>query len=898
MYKIVCRAVVMGLILMGYALTINAQSKNEEEIWAEAVLDKLSLDQKIGQLFLITAHTLGDEEQWEDLLEAVEDVGPGGVVFAHGDPYSQLIYTNQIQEKARVPMLVAMDLSEGLSRWLVGVTPFPNTLTLGAIQDAGSLEKLGKVLGQQMKIMGIHVHLWDLDSYFESQQKEAFIKGLKKAGGLVFTHPKNLSHDPDGLLLNRLWFAEGISDEQVESAGPLVSATVYSQPGQGPGSAEWDLFEKGVELQFFPEDLRGTVSFFRKKLRKSKAGRQQLDSTVKKILMAKYRAGLGADAPLNSENLIMRLEPPEWNAAVEEAYEKSITILRNDDDLLPIKTLDNINFASLVVAGPQGDALRDHLSRFTFFTHYIPDSDRELSETLGLYDVVVAALPGSLKQEDPAQWQALTRLIRSIAGRTSVILIHYGITEDLENISQLTATVITYEDHPSALLYTAEVIFGAVEASATLPLQTIGFEKGSGIKTESLKRLSFAQPERMGLSSAVLKNIDLIAEEAILEMATPGMQVLVARHGRVVFDQSYGYYTYDSLRPVTHKTIYDLASITKVAATLQAIMFLEERGLIDLDHKASLYLPELKKTNKKDIILRDILTHQAGLWPYLPFWLRTMDQNIHDAEFYRIHPENPFNLEVGPGLYSHQATRDSVMQWVMESQMRKKIPGEPYDYRYSDMGFYILQAIAEKIIGQPMEVFLTQNLYEPLGLGSLGFLPLCRFSHELIAPTEDDQLFRLTSIIGTVHDQGAALVGGVAGHAGLFGNAHDLAKLMQMHLQGGYYGGLSFYEPETIEHFSKKYYKKNRRAIGWDKPSPGDSKSPTSRFASQATFGHTGFTGTAFWADPEFGLIYVFLSNRIHPDASNRELIRKNIRTRIQDIVYEAMWDVEQYRQP
>jgi CubicO group peptidase (beta-lactamase class C family) len=235
--------------------------------------------------------------------------------------------------------------------------------------------------------------------------------------------------------------------------------------------------------------------------------------------------------------------------------------------------------------------------------------------------------------------------------------------------------------------------------------------------------------------------------------------------------------------------------------------------------------------------------------------------------------------------------KDSLWQWIIKARIRDKAPRTPYDYRYSDMGFYILQHLAEKLLNQPMEDFLAQNLYEPLGAYTTGYLPLVRFPSERIAPTEKDTVFRKSQLTGYVHDQGAAMHGGIAGHAGLFSTANDLAKVGQMWLQQGWYGGLRYYKPKTIEFFSSKQFSDSRRGLGWDKATPGDWTGPTARYASGRTFGHTGFTGTCIWIDPEFDLVFIFLSNRVMPDMNNNKLLSTNIRPRIQQVIYEAIFD-------
>jgi CubicO group peptidase (beta-lactamase class C family) len=301
-------------------------------------------------------------------------------------------------------------------------------------------------------------------------------------------------------------------------------------------------------------------------------------------------------------------------------------------------------------------------------------------------------------------------------------------------------------------------------------------------------------------------------------------------------------------------------------------------------------LPEFKNTNKEDLYIKDILTHQAGLIPFIPYWKRTMKDSIgFDTLYYSKIRSTEFCNEVIPGVYSRASMEDSLWKWTIESSLLKKNKKtRRYDYQYSDLGFYIMKRIAEKLLNQPMDEFLQQNFYTPLGLPTLTYKPLAKMPAERIAPTEDDKYFRKALVRGCVHDPGAAMFGGVAGHAGLFSNANDLAVLMQMNMQSGFYGGQKYFMPNTIEDFAKRQFAYNRRGLGWDKPEP-DGNGPTSDYASPNTYGHTGFTGTAVWVDPDQNLVYVFLSNRVYPDAGNNKLIKQSIRTKIQDAIYQSI---------
>jgi len=281
------------------------------------------------------------------------------------------------------------------------------------------------------------------------------------------------------------------------------------------------------------------------------------------------------------------------------------------------------------------------------------------------------------------------------------------------------------------------------------------------------------------------------------------------------------------------------------------------------------------------------------LQPFIPFWEMTADKSGIDTIFYKMTPEKNYSLEVSPGLFALNSLSDSIWQWTVNSSLLKPGKNGMHEYNYSDLGFYFLQRISESLLNQPMETFLGQNFYDPLGLTSMNYLPLCKYPISRIAPTENDVYFRNTLICGMVHDPNAAMYGGIAGHAGVFSNANDLAVLMQMNLQDGFYGGLRYLPSGIVNKYSKEQKEDNRRGLGFDKPELSEPNGPTSEYASPETYGHTGFTGTAVWVDPEFDLIYVFLSNRTYPQADNTKLIENNIRTRIQDIVYESIWAYE-----
>lgn len=660
--------------------------------------------------------------------------------------------------------------------------------------------------------------------------------------------------------------------------------------------AELFAFQAGNDILLTNNNPGPAIRKIRRLLKKEKQYAVQLENSVKKILAAKYDAGLFNREPIPAENLLLRINTPEAKVLQQRAAKASITVTKNENNTLPILALENKNFATVVIGDTTGTRGFTHMvNKYVPAKHFNFNYDEydsalmqeQVNRVLQRHQTVVILIPQGTRTE---KLDKILPLLKPATEQNLIVVDcgNYGFQKFLNSFSTV---VQGFSSQSEIIKAIPQVIFGGLPGSGQLPISMGTMPPGRSVATNSLKRFEYSIPEDAGLSSKRLEEIDAIAQEAINIGGTPGCHVLVARKGKVVFEKSYGFLTYEKQIPVTDSTLYDLASITKVSATLQAVMFLYDRGMIDIHKKVAYYLPELKTSNKRDATVKDVLTHQAGLWPFLPFWAQTMKDTSYIPTYYSRKPSNEYPFVVSDRLFASRSMKDSLWNWIIKAKVREKPARTPFDYKYSDMGFYILQHLSEKLLNQPMEDFLDQNLYEPLGAHTTGYLPLLRYPVSRIAPTENDRLFRRSLLIGTVHDQGAAMHGGVAGHAGLFSTANDLAKLGQMLLQEGYYGGYQYYKPETVRLFTQKQYRTSRRGLGWDKPVQSDPNSPTGLFASPATFGHTGFTGTCIWVDPEFDLVYIFLSNRVHPDMSNTKLLTANIRTRIQDVVYQSVFD-------
>ena len=665
------------------------------------------------------------------------------------------------------------------------------------------------------------------------------------------------------------------------------------------GEADLKALQAGNDVLLFPENVPKAVQFIQQALKKRLIRWKEIEKHVKRILAWKHQLGLTKPQEVQLSGLAEDLNRREDKVLIRKLYASSLTLAKNQSKIIPLRRVDSLRFASVLIG--QDDAknlFQKGLSQYASFRHFrIPDKApasafEEVMKSLDA-DVVVVGfgkLNNSLSKNFGIDGN-MQEFVKAVSKKSRVISVHFGNAYSTGEMEHCPAVVSAFEwnEHTQSLV--PELLFGAITASGHMPVsagKSIRF--GVGFQSENLERLRFAEPEEAGIRPEMLARIDSMAIQIIATRATPGCQILAAKNGAVFYHKSFGYQTYDSLVPVNEETLYDIASITKVAGTLQAIMYLKEREKIQLWDRASDYLPELKGSNKEEMLIAELLAHQAGLQPFIPYWKRTLKSADLAETFYCDSRDNNwFCTEVVPGMYSMRSMEDSLWQWVIQSDLLARNKNGVFEYKYSDLGFYILKKLAERLLGEPVSVFLERRFYQPLGLPRLCFQPKRYFPENEIAPTENDTLFRRSQIRGNVHDPGAAMFGGIAGHAGLFSNAWSLAVLMQMNLNKGYYGGRYFLLPQTVPLFSERPFPQNRRGYGWDKPYLWSKDGPTSDKASPQTFGHTGFTGTCVWADPASGLLFVFLSNRVYPDAENAKLIKENIRPRMHDLFYQAM---------
>lgn len=661
-----------------------------------------------------------------------------------------------------------------------------------------------------------------------------------------------------------------------------------------PGDVDLRALLAGNDVLLYSQDVPKAKALIKEAVAQGTIAEAEIDRRVKKILKAKYWAGLNRYRPIDTYQIAKRLSTPETEAVIEKLYAEAITVASNKGDLLPFKQLDMTRFASLSI-GDEGTVFSQYLKRYTAVDHYTvqkaagESAHYNLMKQLEDYDVVVVGLMGVTNSPQRAFGIAPgdVKLIRELEKRQKVVTVLFGNAYGAKALEGFGNVVLAYENSDETQKLAPQVLFGGRPGMGILPVTVSGqYSHGVGGYLPASQRLSYGAPESVGLDSKTLEKIDEVAKKMILIQAAPGANVLVMKDGKVVFEKSYGYLDYKKTKPVTAETVYDLASITKVLATTQAAMFLHSRGELDLNKTLGDYLPELKGTNKANLVLKDVLTHEAGLKAFIPHYVNTVQSGQWRGDYYKPSSQPGFTRPVSNDMFARDGLRDSIWNWTVKSDLLPR----PKKYVYSDLTMYFMQAVIERVVNQPLDQFLDQNFYAPLGLKTLTFNPWQKMALTNIAPTEEDVAFRKRQIQGYVHDPGAAMYGGVAGHAGLFGTANDLAVMMQLMLNKGSYGDITLMKPETVDSFTKRQSNMSRRGWGWDKPEPEFGKGGSaSKFAPKSTFGHTGFTGTCVWADPENQLVYVFLSNRVYPAADNNKLLSEGTRTKIHDIVYEAL---------
>ncbi len=658
------------------------------------------------------------------------------------------------------------------------------------------------------------------------------------------------------------------------------------------GEVEAQALIAGNDVLLLPRSVSDAVKAVKKALADGRLSQDDFERKVKKVLTAKYRLGLTSAQKIEMNGIRSDLNNYQATDLNRRLIENAITAVRNKDGLLPLNTLGD--YASISIGRGYKTTFQKQLGKLSKMSHYYTNNDISSSQRNSLVrklknkEAVIISfqdLNKSVKSRFGVRSSALS-LVKELAKHTKVIVVNFGSPYALKYFDNVDWLIEAYEENRVTQEVAAGAVFGTTRMTGRLPVTASANARfGDGTNTASIDIMHKVAPEKLGFDATKLTIIDKIAEEAISVGATPGVQVLVAKNGKIAYQKAYGYHTYDKVQRTQTDDIYDLASVTKICATTISMMKLVDEGKVDLDEKISTYIPELRETNKADLILRDVMAHHARLKAWIPFYKETLIANRPNPSLYSTSQKEGFSIPITDRLYLKDNYVEDIWDEIIESPLRTH-----KGYKYSDLGFYISAKVVENVSGQTLDEYVSDNFYQPLGLSTAGFNPLDRFEAYRIPPTEEDSYYRMQKVQGYVHDMGAAMLGGVSGHAGLFANAKDVAVIMQMLINGGNYAGRQYISEATVKEFTTRYKDSSRRGIGFDMKEMDSKRSQNvSELASSSTFGHLGFTGICTWADPENNLVYVFLSNRTYPTMNNSKLYKMDFRPRIQTAIYEAM---------
>ncbi len=973
--------------------------------WVDSVFNTMTLDEKIGQLFMVAAYSDPKQNNEAAVKKLITDYHIGGVIFFKGSPVLQAKMTNNFQKAAKIPLSVAIDGEWGLAMRLDSTISFPRQLQLGAIHEKNAhlIEEMGEEIGRECVRMGIHINfapVLDINNnpqnpvintrsfgemkdnvaekslwYMRGMQSHHILTTAKHFPGhgntnsdshyaLPVIHSSKeqledfelypfkqlIKNDLTGVMIAHLYVP---SLDKTKDLPSTLSPKIVKQKlredmkFQGliftdalnmkavsnafpAGEVEVRALLAGNDVLEFTLDVPKAIAAIKQALASGRLKQEDIDKHCRRILLAKSWMEVPNRQFVDINNLYKDLNTPAARNLNRKLLQASMTVVKDKKSQLPLRQLDKKKIA--VVSLKKGTSyFVKQLQKEAPVTEFVIPTEesydgvlRQTLESLKAYDVVIVNVLGSSSYPNKKYGitPAMVQVVGKIAESNNVIMVLHANPYALDYFKDVLPSVetllVSYDFRKQVQEIAAEALFGATPINGRLPVSAGGFEAGSGVTFGAVQRLRSGDAIEVGMDETQLEKIDSIVAHFIKNGAMPGCEVLVAKNGVVVYEKAFGTYTYDSKDSVTTETLYDLASVTKAAATTVSLMKLYDEGKFSIKKQLGDYLPYLKGTNKDTLNLRDVLSHQAQLRSgvaltqtvFRNYYEKGMKSKTRSADFpylvdYQLYlsPKVEFvanavsqtkdeehQIEMGEHFYLNNAYRDTVFRMIAESPLLPK-----KEVVYSDLGFYLMTDVVKNISGKSLDEYTQDNFYSKLGATTLGYCPLRRFEKSSIAPTENEEFFRHQLLQGYVHDRGAAMLGGVSGHAGLFSNAHDLAKLLQMLLNKGTYAGERYIKEETIELFTACQFCENgnRKGLGFDKPEPDGVKlDPTCHCTSPSSYGHTGFTGTMFWVDPEQSLLYIFLSNRVNrsnPDGKNTMLGDSAVRSRIQRTIYKAI---------
>ena len=937
--------------------------------WEDTLLNNMTIDEKIGQLFMVQAYSNKDDAHTNFIENLIEKHHIGGLIFMQGTPEMQAKLNNKYQSISKIPLLIGFDGEWGLDMRLKNTYRFPWNMTLGAIRNNKLIENFGEQVGKHCKRLGIHINfapVVDINtnpknpiignrSFGEgrenvTQKASAFIKGIQSQhvlanakhfpghgdtatdshktlpvldfdferldsielypykqlfkgdlASVMVAHLSVKALEPSEELPTSLSYkvVTSLLKEKLNFKGLILTDALNMKGAANfakPGDIDLAALLAGNDMLLIPEDVPAAIAKIKNALSEKIISEERIDFSVRKILKAKYWAGLNEFKLVELDNLQEDLNSISDELLHRKLVENSITLLKNESLVFPIQNLEKKKIAYVKLGDAKNNEFVNMLKNYTNVDVVSGKNLDELILKLNPYNLVIVGYHKSNLNPWKSYKFKDNELVwlQEIARTNTVILDIFASPYSLlqfKSFENINGLLLSYQNSKLSQEISAQMIFGALETKGKLPVSVKNvFSEGHGLMSTSLKRLAYSIPEAVGLSSLKLKKIDSIAEIVLKEKMAPGLQVLVARKGKIVYQKEFGYHTNKKKVAVRSNDIYDIASLTKILASLPLIMELEERGVFNLETTLGTLIPKFKNTNKDTLMVKEVLSHYGRLKAWIPFYLQTLDSVTQQPsdEFYREKKSEKFSVKITDKLFLKSGYSTTMMDSIVSAEQRLRI-----GYKYSDLPFYIFKNYIENYYHKDLNQLTQQHFYNSLGANKTTYLPLNKFPKRNIVPTEKDDYYRNQLVHGSVHDMGAAMQGGIGGHAGLFSNTNDIAKIMQLFLQKGYYGGKRYFQSKTMDKFNRRYYENEmvRKGIGFDKPQLREIEKATCGCVSDKSFGHSGFTGTYTWADPETEIIYVFLSNRVYPTMENKGLIKNNIRTEIQQYIQDAILD-------
>ncbi len=969
-------------------LVCKALQDEECRHWVDSVMGGLSLQEKVGQLFIYTIAPIDTKPNVDLLHDAVETYKVGGLLFSGGKTETQVDLTNRAQKMAKVPVMITFDGEWGLAMRLRGTPSFPRNMILGCITDNQLIYEYGSEVARQCRQIGVQVNFapvadvninpknpvintrsfgedpklvadkvvayayglegggvlsvckhfpghgdTDVDSHkalpvlpftrerMDSVELYPFRQAIRAGlGGMMVGHLQVPAIEPASGLPSSLSrnVVQGLLTDELGFKGLKFTDALAMKGVAGNGCVSLRALQAGNDMVLAPRNLKDEIAAVMQAIEKGQLSKEEIESKCRKVLTYKYVLGLKEKPFVQLSGLAQRIDRPQTRDLIRRLNQAAITVLNNKNHTLPLHPDKEQTIALLEVGKPgETEAFAKQLSayasvvRFRLRPNQPEAENRRLRGLLAAHKRIVVAV-------SEQRLGAYQSFFAKFTPDNPVIYLFFtsgkAMLQVRKAVSHASAVVLGHSHLGDVQRRTADILFAKATADGRLSA-SVGdlFPTGTGVTVAPEKTASFPVPEEYGFSSSLLRAIDTIALDGIRQGAYPGCQVVVLRNGHTVVDKAFGTYAGKGTPRVESTDIYDLASLTKTTGTLLALMKLYDDKRFALTDKISDYLSFLKGTDKKDITIEEILYHQSGLPSWIPFYQEAIDKESYEGRLFGVRRDACHTVRIGASTWANPKfkfkceyispvpTGDHTIRlcdslWLNHSfrkVMEEKIADTPLRqkrYVYSDIGFILLGMLVEQLADMPMETYLQREFYAPMGLERTGYLPLQRFAKSEIVPSCKDRFLRKETLQGYVHDEICAFFGGVGGNAGLFSTAREVARVYQMLLNNGEIDGKRYLSEETCRLFTTEVSKISRRGLGFDKPDKTDAKKGNcASVASAGTYGHTGFTGTCAWVDPANELVYVFLSNRVCPDVTNRKLMQLHIRERIQEAIYKAM---------